>query len=105
MSEGPKPTRPSSISVSVAITLSLMLLTVPPIWLFEYSLHAHHEGRAFQSLELWCVAAAACFIRGLFVWQSHCKLALCCFAVVMLQLPFLFFPLILLLIWLSGGHI
>jgi hypothetical protein len=105
MSEEPKPTGASSTTVSVAITLSLMLLTVPPIWLFEYSLHAHHEGRAFQSLELWLLAAAACFIRGLFIWRSHRRLALCCFAVVMLQLPFLFFPLILLLIWLSGGHI
>jgi hypothetical protein len=90
--------------MSMAITVFFMLLPMLSMigWLYGY--HGHHEGFAFQSLEFWLLTAAACVVRGLFIWRSHHRLAICCFAVVLLPLPYLFVPLLLLLIRNSGAH-
>lgn len=107
VSNGNRPTDQrlaASQIMSIAITVFIMLLPVLSFCGFLYGYHGQHEGFAFESLELWLLSAAVCVGRGLFLWRARRTLAVCCFAVVLLPLPYLVVPLLLLLVWLSGGH-
>src|SRR5208283_5398502 len=74
--------------------LTVFILLLPVIIFFSGFLMASRiDGPAvIVFLVIWMLASIACFVRGLFIFDSHRRLAWCCFLVALLQFSLAIVP-------------
>jgi cytochrome bd-type quinol oxidase subunit 2 len=77
------------------LTIFILLLPVVMFFVFVFLLRSH----ASDMLELpffifWILTALVCFVRGLFIFRQHRRLAWCCFGVTLLQFILAILPLL-----------
>jgi hypothetical protein len=75
------------------LTIFILLLPVVMFFGFMFLLRSH----ASDTLELpffifWIFTALVCFVRGLFIFRQHRRLAWCCFGVTLLQVVLAILP-------------